>query len=258
MISLLSVVTLGFILGMRHATDPDHVVAVTTIVARHRGVRHAAAIGACWGLGHTLTILCVGGAIIYLNWVIPARLGLSMELSVGMMLILLGAWNLFAIPLRFPQTGQSAPVSEGFAHGHPHTRGNPDTHTHLPEDASLGPMDRFFGRRGFYQVLRPLIVGMVHGLAGSAAVALLVLATIQDVKWAILYLIVFGLGTVVGMTLITVAIAMPFAYARPSSGFERGLRVASGLLSLAFGCFLVYQIGVVDGLFSATPQWSPH
>ena len=96
-VSLLSVIALGFFLGMRHATDPDHVIAVTTIVARHRSVKHAALIGGLWGVGHTLTILAVGGAIILLGWVIPARVGLSMEFSVGLMLILLGIMNLTGI-----------------------------------------------------------------------------------------------------------------------------------------------------------------
>src|SRR6202162_5963696 len=97
MITLLSIIALGFFLGMRHATDPDHVIAVTTIVSRQRSVRHAALIGALWGLGHTITILVVGSAIILFGLVIPPRVGLSMEFSVGLMLILLGILNLFGM-----------------------------------------------------------------------------------------------------------------------------------------------------------------
>src|ERR1700685_1084469 len=97
MIPLLSIIALGFFLGMRHATDPDHVIAVSTIVSRHRSVKHAAVIGALWGVGHTMTILVVGGGIILFGWVIPARIGLSMEFSVGLMLILLGVLNLTGI-----------------------------------------------------------------------------------------------------------------------------------------------------------------
>src|ERR1043165_8975802 len=96
MISLLSIVSLGFFLGMRHAMDADHVIAVTTIVSRERAVRSAALIGAVWGFGHTLTVMIVGGAIILFGVVIPPRFGLEMEFSVGLMLILLGAWNLSA------------------------------------------------------------------------------------------------------------------------------------------------------------------
>src|SRR5271154_7188771 len=97
MISLLSIVVLGFFLGMRHATDPDHVIAVTTIVSRQRSIGHAALIGALWGLGHTITILFVGSAIVLFGFVIPPRLGLTMEMSVGLMLILLGILNLSGI-----------------------------------------------------------------------------------------------------------------------------------------------------------------
>ena len=95
MLNLLSVVVIGFFLGMRHATDPDHVIAVSTIVTRQRSMRRAVAIGMLWGLGHTATIFAVGTAIILFNIVIPSRLGLSMELCVGLMLILLGGWNLW-------------------------------------------------------------------------------------------------------------------------------------------------------------------
>src|SRR5258708_28412944 len=94
MLTLLSIIALGFFLGMRHATDPDHVIAVTTIVSRQRSVRHAALIGLLWGLGHTITIFVVGSTIILFGLVIPPRIGLTMELSVGIMLILLGILNL--------------------------------------------------------------------------------------------------------------------------------------------------------------------
>src|SRR6202165_4629353 len=97
MITLFSIIALGFFLGMRHATDPDHVIAVTTIVSRQRSVRHAALIGALWGVGHTITIFIVGSAIILFGLVIPPRVGLTMELSVGLMLVLLGILNLSGI-----------------------------------------------------------------------------------------------------------------------------------------------------------------
>src|SRR5436189_184568 len=159
MITLLSLISLGFFLGMRHATDPDHVLAVSTIVTRQRTLRAALLIGILWGVGHPLTIV---------------------------------------------------------------------------------------------------VVGLLHGLAGSAAVALLVLAIIQTPGWAVAYLVLFGLGTIVGMMLITVAVAAPMLYtARRLSGIDRRLRIASGLLSLGFGLFLVYQIGFVHGLFTGRPSGSP-
>jgi high-affinity nickel permease len=268
MFSLFSIVALGFFLGMRHATDPDHVIAVTTIVSRHRTIKHAAVVGAFWGLGHTLTILAVGGGIILLGWVIPTRVGLSMEFSVGLMLILLGIMNLTGILQWISEIRSSAPGSPGHIHSHPHTHGEyvhshphghaPESHPHKPEETPLGWLDRRFGRIGFYQLARPLVVGIVHGLAGSAAIALLVLTTIQDPRWAVAYLLVFGVGTIAGMMLMTAAIAVPFTFTNARfAGINRGLRLASGFLSLGFGLYLTYQMGIVNGIFSAHPQWKP-
>jgi hypothetical protein len=278
MISVFSIIALGFFLGMRHATDPDHVIAVTTIVARHRSLKQAALIGTFWGVGHTLTILAVGGGIILLGWVIPARAGLTMEFSVGMMLILLGVLNLTGFlqwmndtfsgvkGSRVKGSGGRGPASH--VHSHVHSHGEfihthahghePEAHPHGDEQTPLGWMDRHFGGIGFYQIARPLIVGIVHGLAGSAAVALLVLTTIREPRWALAYLLVFGVGTIVGMMLMTTAIAVPFTYTTARfAGINRGLRIATGLLSLGFGLFLAYHIGFVDGLFTGHPQWTP-
>ena len=252
MTGILAIAALGFFLGMRHATDPDHVIAISTIVARQRNARGAALIGAVWGVGHTLTILVVGGGIILLGWVIPARVGLSMELSVGLMLIVLGIMNLTGVLGRItePVTHSHAHPHGDYVHTHAHGH-DPEAHPHAPEQTPVGCLDRHFGALGLYQLLRPLVVGIVHGLAGSAAVALLVLTTIGDPGWAVLYLLVFGLGTIVGMMLITSVIAMPIAYTGARfSRLNRGLRVASGLISLGFGLFLAYQIGIVDGLFT--------
>jgi ABC-type nickel/cobalt efflux system permease component RcnA len=267
MITLLSIIALGFFLGMRHATDPDHVIAVTTIVSRQRSIRHAAVIGALWGVGHTLTILVVGSAIILFGIVIPARVGLTMELSVGLMLILLGILNLTGIMRWITETVTPSqlghPHSHAYGHGdyvhsHPHRHG-PDEHGHSEDATPVGWMDRVFGRIGLYQIVRPLAVGIVHGLAGSAAVALLVLTTIRVPSWAVLYLLVFGLGTVAGMMLITAAIALPFTYSEKRfARLNRGLGLASGLVSLGFGFFIVYQMGFVNGLFTHNPTWVPH
>ena len=119
-------------------------------------------------------------------------------------------------------------------------------------------MDRLFGQRALYRHLRPLLVGIVHGLAGSAAVALLVLTTIRDPRWAIAYLLVFGLGTVAGMMLITMSIASVFLfYGRSHAKFSARLGLVAGLVSLCFGLLLVYQIGFSSGLFSGHPHWTP-
>jgi ABC-type nickel/cobalt efflux system permease component RcnA len=257
MFNLLSIIAIGFVLGMRHATDPDHVVAVTTIVTNQRKISRSALVGAMWGLGHTFTILIVGTAIILFNLVIPVRLGLGMELSVSVMLILLGVWNLASFTRGVPD----APLvhSHGHAHGdHLHS------HVHVHQTAAhvhaeRTGLDRTLGKVAGYQLLRPLLVGIIHGLAGSAAVALLILATIRNPRWAIIYLLVFGIGTIAGMMLITMSIASALHYvgnrfARLSSG----LRIASGLVSVGFGTFLAYEICVIQGFFGAHPTWTPH
>ena len=259
MASLVSILLLGFFLGMRHATDPDHVIAVTTIVARQRRVGAAALIGVLWGIGHTLTMVAVGGAIIVFGVVIPPRLGLTMELSVALMLILLGLLNVAGI-MRWI-TAIATPVHVhphrhgDYAHSHGHT---PATHGHAEDDTAIARLDRRLGGLGLYQMLRPLVVGVVHGLAGSAAVALLVLATIPDPWWGIAYLVVFGAGTIAGMMLITAATALPFTYTVSRfAAVNRHLVLASGVASIGFGLFLVYRIGVVDGLFASGGPWTP-
>jgi hypothetical protein len=214
--ALLGVLGLGFLLGMRHATDPDHVVAVTTIVAQQRSLMRAARTGILWGIGHTATILLVGGAIIVLKVQldgIPARVGLSLEFAVAVMLVVLGLLTL---------AGGERRVADSTA--------------------------------------RPLTVGFVHGLAGSAAVATLPqVALIPDPRWAAGYLAVFGVGTIVGMLLVTVSIAAPSLFAtRRFAGMNRTLRIASGVASIGFGLLLAHRIGFVDGLFTAAPTWAPH
>jgi high-affinity nickel permease len=264
MISFLSIIAIGFFLGMRHATDPDHVVAVTTIVSRQNKIGRAALTGLFWGVGHTLTIFVVGTAIILFGVVIPARIGLSMELSVALMLIVLGGMNISAF-LRSTETiaRQSSAAATGhghndrFAHTHSHSDGDV-THSHAVQDMSVARLDRLFGRVRLYRQLRPLLIGIVHGLAGSAAVALLVLTTIRDPHWAVAYLLVFGIGTVAGMMLITMSIASAFTFfGRRHTNFSSRLGLASGLLSLAFGLVLVYQIGFMSGLFSGHASWTP-
>ena len=213
--ALLSVTVLGFLLGMRHATDPDHVVAVTTIVSQQRSLARAARTGVLWGIGHTATIILVGGAIIILEVQlssIPPRVGLTLEFAVAVMLVVLGLLTL---------AGGERRVADSTA--------------------------------------RPLTVGFIHGLAGSAAVATLPqVALIPNPLWALAYLGVFGLGTIVGMLLVTASIAAPSLVATHRfSGMNRTLRIASGVASIGFGLFLAHRIGFVDGLFTSAPSWTP-
>jgi high-affinity nickel permease len=278
MIGFFSILAVGFFLGMRHATDPDHVIAVTTIVSNQRNIVRSALIGAFWGIGHTVTIFVVGAGIILFNLVIPVRVGLSMELSVAVMLIILGVANVAGFLRSMPagsRPTESMPAgsirahddaevihshahSHGdYIHSHPHTH-VPDSHPHSPDHTPLTWLDHAFGRSGLYQYLRPFVVGVVHGLAGSAAVALLVLTTIRNVHWAIAYLLIFGVGTIAGMMVITMSLASVFTMAgKGRQKVSRRLAFASGLLSLGFGLFVAYQICFVNGLFTTHARWIP-
>jgi nickel/cobalt exporter len=256
-----TVTLLGLFLGMRHSTDPDHVVAVTTIVSRQRSIKSSASIGLLWGLGHTLTIFLVGSAIIIFGVVIPPRLGLSMEFCVALMLILLGILNLTGITKSI--TERSTPKSDLVGVAAPAVSGG---HI-LIGNACLRPglvkriegaFGNSIGRLGLYQTVRPLAIGLVHGLAGSAAVALLVLSTIKSPFWATAYLLVFGFGTMLGMMVMTTAMSVPLIYAgNRFFKINAHLATISGIASMAFGMFLVYHIGLVDGLFLARPHWIP-
>jgi hypothetical protein len=272
----LSAAGLGFVLGMRHATDADHVVAVTTIVSRQRSFGAAGLIGALWGLGHTLTVTLVGLIIIVFGLAIAPPVGLALELLVGLMLVLLGVLTL---------TGTMGRLIDrfGIPHEHPHAH-DAGAHTHAhdlaheledldgPDESARGLVARggrplaggaavhpgVFGRLGAFQVLRPVTIGLVHGLAGSAAIALLVLASVPDPIGQLIYLAVFNIGVVTGMAIITSVLGVPFVFA--SARFERLHRlliIASGSVSLGLGLLLIYEVGIVHGLFTGHPVWTP-
>ncbi len=266
MISLISILGLGFLLGMRHATDPDHVIAVTTIVSRERSLRQAALIGGAWGAGHTLTIVGVGSVMILFRVVFPPPVGLGMEMAVAVMLILLGIRNMgplfgFAAEANTVPGSTLASAAPYHRHGdyiHAHQIAAPHAHPHDPESTPLRQIDRWCGRSNLYRLLRPLVVGTVHGLAGSAAIALLVLGTIQSVRWAAGYLLVFGLGTILGMMLITMTLASAFSFGQKRFEYlGRHFGLATGVISVAVGLFLAYQIGFAHGLLTGQVTWTP-
>ena len=212
MLEALTPILLGVLLGLRHATDADHVVAVTTIVSRERSLLRAARVGAMWGVGHTLTLLLLGGSIIAFRLVIPAHVGLGLEFAVAVMLVGLGFQNI-------RQAAEDAPPT----------------------------------------IARPLLVGLVHGLAGSAAVALLVLTTIRETAPAVAYLLMFGFGTILGMMLVTVLLAAPALYATAKvERWRAHVRLAAGALSVVFGLLLARELIVDGGLFTSAPTWEPH
>jgi high-affinity nickel-transport protein len=271
----LGIALLGLLMGMRHATDPDHVIAVTTILSRERRFTAATWIGIVWGLGHTVTVLVVGALIIVFKISIPTRLGLAMEFAVAIVLILLGVGATARLVRRLVSrmTGSSSiAATPPTVHSHLHSHGerfhrHSHAHSHSDEHELQGipahdhrlpqeVMSSFAVRR---PRLRAFGVGLVHGLAGSAAIALLVLSAIPQPLWATVYLAIFCVGTIIGTGLITTTIAMPFLLAaHRMSWLHQSFITCSGLLSFGFGLFLAYQLGVVDHLFGVVPVWTPH
>lgn len=200
----------GLVLGMRHATDADHIAAVSTLAATGPA-RRAALVGAWWGVGHSASVLLVGGLLVLFRLPMPARVALALEFTAALMLIGLGIHSMASRRM----TGQAS-------------------------------------------ALRPFGVGVVHGLAGSAVLAILVLGATTTALAAAAYLVFFALGTIAGMALITTLFAIP-ARVSPAHAIrlERSVRVVAGFASVAIGLLMAHRVAVRDGLFAATPTWTP-
>ena len=228
--SLWAALTLGFSLGLRHALDPDHLVAVTTIVSEHKSLARSSLVGGFWGLGHTASLLIIGLVVILLRSSIPDRVALWMEMGVAVMLIVLGANVLWRVARE-----------RGFKiHTHTHSHDDQPAHEHVHFHSHS---DHDHRHRMFRLGRRPFVVGMVHGVAGSAALTLGVLATIPSITLGLVYIAVFGLGSVGGMLLMSAIIGAPFAVtARRFSKINGGIRLAAGLLSVVFGFMLAWDL----------------
>jgi len=226
--SLFAAFGLGLLLGIQHALDPDHLIAVSTIVSEQKNFKWASLIGAFWGLGHTTTLFIVGMLVIGLRVTIPPRLGSGLELSVALMLVILGV-NILR---------KSFGAERVHLHTHSH---NPETHTHF--HVHENPQQEHRHPHPLNAMRRPFIVGMVHGLAGSAALMLLVLSTIESLLSGLLYIVIFGLGSVGGMLLLSGIISLPFILtAQRFSLMNRWIRVIAGVASVGFGLFLGWEI----------------
>ncbi len=228
--SVWAALTLGFSLGLRHALDPDHLVAVSTIVSEHKSLARSSLVGTFWGLGHTASLFVIGLVVILLRSSIPDRVALWMEMGVAVMLIALGANVIWKV-------GRE----RGFkfhTHAHAHDDQPSHEHVHFHSHADHDHRHRIFrfGRR-------PFVVGMVHGVAGSAALTLGVLTTIPSVTLGLVYIVVFGLGSIGGMLLMSAIIGAPFAVtSRRFSKINGGIRLLAGLFSVVFGLMLAWNL----------------
>jgi high-affinity nickel-transport protein len=230
---------LGFLLGLKHATEADHLVAVTTIVSEHRSVSRSALVGALWGIGHTAALFAAGVVVILLEITIPARVAAALEFAVALMIIFLGSRVLFLALRQRRRVHVHAHTHGGHTHTHLHFHQDADAHA---ATASHAPShERHKGLGGW----RPVAVGVVHGLAGSAALTLLVLTEVLkngSRALGLAYLLIFGVGSIGGMMLMSALISLPFVFT--ASHFRRidaPVRLLTGLVSVAFGLYYAWE-----------------
>lgn len=217
----LTVLGIGLLLGVRHAFDPDHFIAVSTIASRTGNVMKSAASGVFWGSGHTLMLLLIGVPLVMMKTAVPPGVEVAMECIVGVMLIVLG-WTSIRT----------------FRKSSPH-----------PESPASGQPDQKLNFKSFF-------VGMVHGMAGSGALVLLVISTLDGWAQAVLYILVFGCGTVAGMTLFALIIGYPFTIVRRHDRIRQSLGMTAGVISLLFGVYYIQDILSSKGILLAAPVYS--
>lgn len=236
---MLSVLLLGLLAGMRHAVDADHVAAVAALATRSATPGEAARLGVAWGMGHTLTLFVIGATVLLLGTAIPETATQALELTVGVMLVLLGA----DVIRRMIKQGLHlhAHQHDGRSHLHLHAHAERIVRPHAAQPHAHPHRKPF--------PLRALVVGLVHGMAGSAALVLLTLATIESPWLGIAYIALFGAGSIAGMLMLSFAIGLPLRLtAHRLGGVYNGLTAAIGVLTVLLGGSIVWQIGVVDGL----------
>ena len=233
-LSTLAVLGIGLVFGLRHATEVDHVVAVSTIVSQHKNVLRSAAVGAMWGAGHTASLLVIGALVLLLRVAIPERVSSWLEFGVALMIIGLGISALWRALRRSSEVHVHQHSHDGLSHKHVHfhekqTRHEPSSHSAHSHDVS---------RIGW----KPLLIGTMHGVAGSGALTLLVLTQISSPWVGMLYLGIFGVGSIVGMLLMSGLIGLPFALtSRNLTHVHHRLQTVAAILSICFGLWYAYQ-----------------
>jgi cytochrome c biogenesis protein CcdA len=227
---------LGLITGLRHSMEADHIAAVSTIMAtseRHKKLRRAPLLGALWGLGHTSSLFVAGLVVLLLAVSIPQKVSNTLEFGVGVMLVFLGATTLTGFNIGKFMRG----IFSRHKHEHPHVHediGVVHSHEHDHHDHKHGH--------------KSLTVGMVHGMAGSGALMILVLSTISSVPLGLAYIAIFGAGSIASMTAMSTLIGLPFAKTR-RYGLSLALRYIAAAITLAIGAGLIYELGFVKQVF---------
>jgi cytochrome c biogenesis protein CcdA len=233
-----SVLLFGLLMGMRHTFEADHIAAMASLSARTVSLKHAAFQGVIWGVGHTLTLLFFGLLVITLNIQLSEQYSLWLEIIVGVMLIFLGI-AVFKDIVKKKLHFHTHKHNDGTVHIHVHSHKNVPLENHTHQHKNNFPY-------------RALYVGIVHGLAGTSALVVLVLASVDSKIMSFLYISIFGVGSIIGMGLLTLTIAIPLHHA--VNKFRRlhiSLLSLAGVSAILTGSFLIYHIGVNKGLLVA-------
>ena len=240
--SITSILFVGLLLGIKHATEADHLAAVATLASGKNSLAQTMRLGVAWGVGHTLMLMLFGGLVLWLGTRIPSYLEQALEMAVAVMLVVLGAdvlRRLVRQRIHFHVHRHGSGVRHIHAHSHADARaknGYRSNHLHRHEMDHTPP-------------LRALAVGMMHGMAGSAALIALSLGTVSSWAMGLLYIVVFGLGSIIGMALLSLFITLPLRWSALNYGaLHKGMSGLIGGFSCALGAFVFYQIGIVDGL----------
>jgi sulfite exporter TauE/SafE len=210
-VSLVSIFSLALALGMKHATEPDHVIAVSTVASHSKRITSATLAGVFWGIGHTVTLFVMGMVFILLKNQFTNAWAMSLEFVVGIMLVYLGVSN-----LRTKKKAKDHHPMKG---------------THFP------------------YLLRSMFIGVVHGLAGSGALVLLTMSTVNTFLQGALYILIFGLGTIIGMLILSTLIGLPFVLSSRRTAFHSQLTKLTSAISVVFGLYYMYSLGFGEGLF---------
>ncbi|MDC2864065.1 HoxN/HupN/NixA family nickel/cobalt transporter [Bacillus sp. BP-3] len=228
----LSILALGFVLGIKHAIEPDHVIAVSTIASQSKKLSRSTLAGVFWGIGHTATLFIIGIILIFMKGEIPEKWAMSLEFLVGIMLVYLGVTTVFS--LKNIHVHQHEHDGEEHKHIHSHIHSGKHEHQHQHKNVSY---------------LKSMFIGLVHGLAGSGAMVLLTMSTVKSVWEAAIYILIFGVGTVIGMLFFTTIIGIPFVFSAQKISLNKTLTQITGSISIIFGIYYMYNIGVTEGLF---------
>ena len=230
---MLSVLLIGLLIGMRHAVEADHVAAMASIVCDKPSFRQALTLGGVWGLGHSLALCLFGSVVLSMNTIIPETLAQTLELAVGILMLALGGDVLRRLRQNKIHLHRHR-HNDGKVHFHAHSHAgeSPDDHTGLKHEHCHSS--------GF--PVRALLIGLMHGMAGSAVVIMIALGSVTSSLGGILYLLAFGTGSIIGMALLSVAISIPLHFsAGRLKHFNKVLQICVGISTICLGLLLLYQ-----------------